>query len=78
MNKKRRNTIEKALEEIKRLKDVIEQCIDDEEDAYSNLPESIQYSERGESMQEIVEYLEYADSSLDEAIDNINEALEIE
>lgn len=78
MNKARRKQLEKALGQAEELKEAIEILRDEEQEAHDNLPESIQYGERGDSMQEIVDSLDYAVSNLDDAIDNINEALEHE
>lgn len=78
MNRKRRKQLEAALGQAEELKETIECLRDDEQEAHDNLPESIQYGERGEAMQEIVDSLDYAVSNLEDAIDNINEALEHE
>jgi hypothetical protein len=40
------------------------------------MPESLQESERGEAMQEAIDNLESASSSLEEAIDYLNEIVE--
>lgn len=40
---------------------------DEEQDAFDNLPESFQYSERGEQMEEYI-------SDIEEAFDNLEEA----
>ena len=67
MNKERRKKIEKAADTILDLKEVLEEVRDEEEDAHLNLPESLQNSERGEQMQEYVDILYDAITSLDEA-----------
>ena len=74
MNKARRKQLEAALGQAEELKETIEILRDEEQEAHDNLPESI----RGEAMQEIVDSLDYAVSNLEDAIDNINEALEHE
>ena len=57
MNKQRRKKIseiiKKISEIIEKLEDIVvelEELASEERDAYDNLPESIQYSERGETM----------------------------
>ena len=51
------------------------ECIsEDEQEAFDNLPESLQYSERGDNMQEAIDNLDYALSSLEEVIDYLTEA----
>ena len=75
MNKVRRKKVSDALAEIERQKDIIETAKFEEQECYDNLPEPIQYSERGEIMQEIANSLESAVDELDNAISNINDAL---
>lgn len=57
MNNPRRKELEKALELLGQARDIIETCYDEESDAFDNLPESIQESDRGEKMCENVETL---------------------
>ena len=73
MNKARRASLKLVLSKIETLTAYIEEIkedlqgvLDEEEEAYENLPESIQGSERGEQMQEYIEALEEAIDSLDE------------
>ena len=58
MNKQRRNRIAEALELISQARDILEEVKDEEQESYENLPESLQYGERGEQMQENVDSLE--------------------
>lgn len=58
------------------LQTALEELKDEEQECYDNLPDGIQDSERGEAMQEAVEYLESAYDNLQDAIDNISEVLE--
>ncbi|MBR3467403.1 MAG: hypothetical protein IKH15_09315 [Bacteroidales bacterium] len=76
MNRNRRKQLVKALGQAEELKDTIETLRNEEQECFDNLPESLQYSERGDTMQEIANSLDYAVSNLEEAIDNLNEALE--
>ena len=48
MNKQRRNRIAEALELISQARDILEEVKDEEQESYENLPESLQYGERGE------------------------------
>ena len=73
MNKARRASLKLALSKIETLtayieeiKEDLQSVLDEEEEAYENLPESIQGSEKGEQMQEYIEALEAAIDSLDE------------
>ena len=58
MNKARRKELGKAVELIQQAKELIEQCMDEEQEAYDNLPESLQYGERGMTMEEYGDYLD--------------------
>lgn len=73
MNKARRASLKLALTKIETLtacieeiKEDLQSVLDEEEEAYENLPESLQESERGQQMQEYIEALEAAVDSLDE------------
>ena len=58
MNKARRKELAKAVELIERAREIIEVVKDEEQDAFDNLPESLQSSERGERMEECISALE--------------------
>lgn len=76
MNKARRaalNAIVNALTELKNDLDILR---DEEQDAFDNLPESMQESERGEAIQEAADNLSDAFDSLEDAIDSIETAME--
>ena len=54
MNAARRKEIARALEKLDDVKTILEMVKEEEENAYENLPEGIQDSERGERMQEVI------------------------
>lgn len=58
MNKIRRKQIEKAIELIEQARDILECVKDDEQEAFDNMPESLQGSERGEVMEEYIYTIE--------------------
>jgi len=64
-----RSTVQQLITDIEDLKE-------QEETALSSLPESFQNSERGETMQQTVDYLSEASSNLDEAESSIGSAVE--
>lgn len=75
MNKDRRKRLE-ALSD--KLAEVIHEisCIKDEEnEAYDNLPESLQDGEKGSTMSENVDELETIESDLESSLDSINELI---
>lgn len=55
MNKVRRKRLSEALELISQAKDILEEVKDEEQEAFDNLPESFQYGERGDQMQEYID-----------------------
>lgn len=72
MNKLRRKQIQEALSLIEKAYALLTNAKDEEEMAFENLPESLQESERGTTMQDNVDYLDTAVTGLEEA----KEALE--
>lgn len=73
MNAKRRNAIDSVINElIEKFEEIKSEAIDQlseirdtEQEAYDNLPESLQESERGENMQNCIDALEYFMSDLE-------------
>ena len=58
MNNQRRKAIEKLAERLDELKSEFEAIMDEEQEAFDNMPESLQYSERGERMEGIISNME--------------------
>lgn len=65
MNKQRRQQIKDAIALIEEARAMLECVMDEEQEAFDNLPESFQYSERGEQMEENI-------SIIEDFLDNIN------
>lgn len=61
---------------IEDIKDEIEDILWDEEDAYNNMPENLQYSIRGENSIEAINSLQEAIDTLERAV-NILEEIEV-
>ena len=76
MNAARRKELNKLIDQLEDIKSQLGELQQEEQDAYDNLPESLQDSERGERIQEAAENMEYAATSIDEVIDYINNAIE--
>lgn len=76
MNKQRRKSLEEVVSRLEDCMSDLECIKEEEQEAYDNLPEGIQYSERGEAMQENVDDLDYVISDLDSVISSINEIIE--
>lgn len=76
MNKNDRKQVAEWIDKLEEIKSEIEDMQTEEECKFDNLPEGIQESERGERMIESIEYLGDSVSSIEEAIDSLNEAME--
>lgn len=68
MNKQRRNEISKIVSELEILKSRLSDVLSEEQDAFDNMPENLQYSMRGEESQEAIDNIEEALSDIEEAI----------
>ena len=75
MNAERRKRIEKAVGMIADARSILDEVKTDEQDAFDNMPESIQASERGERMEEFIEMLEEAVSAMEEVEGNMEEII---
>lgn len=82
MNKSRRKRIASVIRTLESIidydliesaKDELEDILYEEEDAYDNMPENLQYSMRGEESSEAIDNLQEAVDKLDEAIDILND-----
>ena len=76
MNAKQRKKLQGYVDSLDEIRSNIETMMEEEQDKLYNMPESLQESERGEAMQEAIDNLESAESSLEEAIDYLNEIAE--
>ena len=76
MNKARRKTLEEIHSKLSDLRDLLEEVKSDEEEAFANIPESLQGSERYEISESAIENMDSALSSLEEALDSIESAAE--
>jgi len=81
MNKQRRKQIADVLAKIPfiwsdldDLKSEIEAIRDEEQEAFDNMPASLQMSEKGEMAQECIDHLESALSAAEDAVNACDEA----
>lgn len=65
MNKVRRKKIGEAIDLIEQAREILESVMDEEQDAFDNLPEGLQSSERGETMEEYI-------GTIAECMDNLD------
>lgn len=76
MNKQRRAQLQKVVEMMADARALLEEIRDDEQDAFDNLPESFQESERGEQMEEYIYNMEEAIDALEEDENTLTEIIE--
>lgn len=58
MNKERRQRLGDALVSLDEAIDIINEVRDDEQDAYDNMPDSLQMSSRGDAMMDAIDTLD--------------------
>lgn len=73
MNKERRKRITDAISAISKIEALIQNILDDEQEAYDNMPEGLQVSENGMISEEAQENLDSAIEALEEAISYLEE-----
>ena len=73
MNNPRRTEIAKAVKLIDEANTILADVSADESFAFDNMPENLQDSDRASTMEDNVDKLEEACSSLNDAIESLNE-----
>lgn len=76
MNKNRRAMLEEVIEKLSEAKTMLEDIKDEEQEAYENMPESLQGSERGEAMSDNIYKMDDAWESIDTAMNNLQEIVD--
>lgn len=71
MNKDRRKRLEGIYEKLMEIYEELDAIIDEEQEAYDNMPESLQDSEKGERMYEGIDSLESARDDINNAATTI-------
>lgn len=76
MNKQRRNRLQKVIDQLEELKVEVSSICEEEQEAYDNMPESLQDGEMGSQMYENISTIEDQESNFDELIENLQEVIE--
>jgi prefoldin subunit 5 len=81
MNNTRRKQIDKVLASISDIRDSLRELVEtvdglmcEEQDAFDNMPEGLQGSEKGEKVEEAIYRLESSFQSIDQAVSCLDEA----
>lgn len=75
MNKERFKRLNDAASLLEEAYNEIGIVRDEEQEAYDNIPESLQSSERAERMQEFIDVLEWVCNDMESALDNLHELI---
>lgn len=74
MNAQRRKKIQKALGLVSEARSILTEALVEEQEAYDNMPESLQYSDRGTAMEENIDNIEDAINDL-EGVEELEELI---
>lgn len=66
MNKQRRERLSKLISQAEAMSAELEAIRDEEQEAFDNMPENMQGGERGDKMQEAIEAMDTAITSLED------------
>ena len=73
MNAQRRKMLGKVSDLISEARTLLEDIRDEEQEAFDNMPESLQASERGEAMEDAISTMDDIISSLEDAESELEE-----
>ncbi len=76
MNKERRKRLQEVIDQLENLKEEVSSICEEEQEAYDNMPESLQDGERGSQMYENISTLEDQESNFDDLIESLQEVIE--
>ena len=76
MNKQRRKKLIEISSKLEMIKSELEDCLNEEEDYYDNIPEKLQSSLRSEIAENVIDNMQNATDNLDEIINLLNETIE--
>lgn len=74
MNNARRKAITKISDKLDQLREELDALMQEEQEYYDVMPEAFQDGEKGERAQEAIDNMDYALTSIQEAVDYLNEA----
>lgn len=75
MNKERRDRLSDVIASIEEAKDLLTDVQTDEQEAFDNMPEGLQYSARGTKMQDYLDLMEQAGELIDEVCEFIDKEI---
>lgn len=75
MNKDRRKRLDALIDKLGELLAELDEIQTEEGEAFENMPESIQQSERGTTMESFMDLMENARIDIESAIESLNEVV---
>ncbi len=75
MNKVRRKQLQEVYNRIRTAREDLSDILSEEQQAFDNMPENLQETERGQESDEIIDCLDDAVGAMDDAIEMIFEIL---
>lgn len=76
MNKDRRERLQELKDKLLDIQTGLEEIKDEEQEAYDNLPESLQEGDKGQKMSDAIDNLDSAYSSTEEIAEYLDEAMQ--
>jgi hypothetical protein len=73
MNNQRRKALAKLIKQLEESTSYLQSILDEEQDSFDNMPDSLQYSEKGERIEEAIDTMENACELISEATDSLKE-----
>lgn len=75
MNQDRRDELNDVVDLLGEASDRLREIIDEEQESFDNLPEGLQYSRTGDSMQKAIDKMEDIDSHIQGVRDEVEEVI---
>ena len=76
MNKARRKRLSEIIDQLTEIGSSLDELANEEQEAFDNMPESLQGSERGDFMSQVTDTFSEACSDIESIIDNLETCLE--
>jgi hypothetical protein len=76
MNNARRTKLEKIRDRVEELREELREVENEEQEAFDNIPENLQYAERGQMMQSAIDSIQTAADGMDEAFNELEIAMQ--
>lgn len=76
MNKQRRAALDAILSELETQRDALRTITDEEQEAFDNMPQSLQEAEKGQTMESGIDSMEDAINNLQEVADLLRDVID--